>query len=283
MRVKVDFINDSSSPAATKLSDLVFIIEEPRPSFFSKACKYRDSTDSVCWARWEHIQCFHFVYASHHQAALYSRLDVPHYSEVGTFMKAQISKFMDAHPGLDCGSLYHLPDRNSITPFLIVLNVLPAPLDSLFDELDWTKIAQTPYSQDEMASKESGVSVGQERHFLHADYGNTSGLNQSRADDPSGMARPVILNGTSKHTSLFVQCTEFIKLLAPYLGISSEEVYADPDYPERKEQFRSVIHPDNIVEALRMAIITCILKCGCHRDIHNCNTAPGMMLVMVLS
>jgi hypothetical protein len=165
MRVKVDFINDSTSSAALELSDLVFIIEEPRPSFFSKACKHRDSSVSICWERWVHIQCFHFVYASHHQAALYSRLDVPHYSEVGTFMIEQISKFKDAHPGLDCGSQYYLPDQNSVTPFLLVFNDLPTPLKEMFEELDWEIIAQTPYSHDEMASKDRGPSAGQDHQI----------------------------------------------------------------------------------------------------------------------
>jgi hypothetical protein len=93
----------------------------------------------------------------------------------------------------------------------------------------------------------------------------------------------VILNGTSNHTQLFVQVTAIITLLAPYLGIDSDSVYVDPDYPERHDDFQAVIHPDNRVEAIRMAVISFLLKCGCHRDINNCSTIPGMMLVLVLS
>jgi hypothetical protein len=39
MRVKVDFLDDPKASAALSLGDLTFIIEEPRPSFFTPACK----------------------------------------------------------------------------------------------------------------------------------------------------------------------------------------------------------------------------------------------------
>ncbi len=156
-------------------------------------------------------------------------------------------------------------------------------MKEILEKRDREIIAKTPYSHDVMVSKDVGTTSGQARQFTFADYGNTSGLNRSRADDPSGLARPVLLRGTSKHTNLFVQCSEFIKILSPYLGIPSDAVYVDPEYSDRHKDFQSVVHPDNIVEALRMALINCILKCACHRDIHNCNTVPGMMLVMVLS
>jgi hypothetical protein len=32
-----------------------------------------------------------------------------------------------------------------------------------------------------------------------------------------------------------------------------------------------------------MAMISSILKCGCHRDVNKCSSVPGMMLVLVLS
>jgi hypothetical protein len=91
----------------------------------------------------------------------------------------------------------------------------------------------------EQAYKESSLSTsGQPRQFLFADFGNTSGLNQSRADDPSGMPRPAILNGTSTHSRLFVQVTAIAILLAPHLGILAESVYVDPGYSERHREFR---------------------------------------------
>jgi hypothetical protein len=37
MRVKVAFINDYNSTVESKLADLTFIIEEPRPSFLTPA------------------------------------------------------------------------------------------------------------------------------------------------------------------------------------------------------------------------------------------------------
>ena len=48
MIVKLNFINDLTSPSASEMSDLTFIIEEPRPSFFMPACKTRDSSISIC-------------------------------------------------------------------------------------------------------------------------------------------------------------------------------------------------------------------------------------------
>jgi hypothetical protein len=39
MRVKVDLLDDPKSSAALSLGDLTFIIEEPRPSYFTPACK----------------------------------------------------------------------------------------------------------------------------------------------------------------------------------------------------------------------------------------------------
>jgi hypothetical protein len=93
--------------------------------------------------------------------------------------------------------------KNSITPFLLVFNLLPAAVKTTFSQMDWNCIARTPYSKVEQSTQEASVSTpGQQRQFLFADYGNTSGLNQSRADDPSGMSRPVILNGTSNHTRI---------------------------------------------------------------------------------
>jgi hypothetical protein len=154
------------------------------------------------------------------------------------------------NPGHDCCSLYHIPDRNFITPFSLVFNLLPAALETIFLQMDWKCIARTPYSKVEQATQEASLSTpGQQRQFLFADYGNTSGLNQSRADDPSGMSRPIILNGTSNHTQLFVQVTAIIMLLAPYLGINYDSVYVDPDYPERYHDFQAVIRPDKSVEA----------------------------------
>jgi hypothetical protein len=102
MRVKVDFLDDLKASAALSLGDLTFIIEEPWPSFFTPACKHKDSLLSVCWERWKHIQCFHFVYASPRQAALYSQPHVPHDSENTVKMKSAIAKFLQAHPGQDC-------------------------------------------------------------------------------------------------------------------------------------------------------------------------------------
>jgi hypothetical protein len=76
----------------------------------------------------------------------------------------------------------------------------------MFTKMDWECIAKVPHSQVELASKESSLSTsGQPRQFLLADFGNTSGLNQSMADDPSGMPQRAILNGTSNHARLFVQ------------------------------------------------------------------------------
>jgi hypothetical protein len=188
MRVKVDFLDDPKSSAAFSLGDLTFIIEEPQPSFFTPACKHKDSSLSVCWERWKHIQCFHFVYTSPRQAAIYSRLDVPHYSESAVKMKSAIAEFLQAHPGQDCLSHCHLPHKNSITPFPLFFNCLPPSVDTIFTKMDRECIARTPYSQAEQASKESSLSTpGQLRQFLFADFGNTSGLNQSRADDPYGM------------------------------------------------------------------------------------------------
>jgi hypothetical protein len=87
--------------------------------------------------------------------------------------------------------------------------------------------------------------------FLFADkYSNTSGLNQSRADDPSGMPQPVILYSTFNHTQVFIQVTAIVILLAPYLGITSESVYVYPDYPEHYHDFQEVIHPENHFEAM---------------------------------
>jgi hypothetical protein len=199
------------------------IFEEPRPSFFTPACKHKDSPLSACWERWKHIQCFNFVYASPYQAALYSRLDVPHYLESAVKMKSAIAEFLQAHPIQDCISHYHLPHINYVTPFLLVLNHLPPSVDTIFTKMDWGCIARTPYYHVEQASKESSLSTsGQPRQFLFADFGNTSGLNQSRADDPSGMPCPATLNGTSNHSRLFVQVTAIAILLAPQLGILAE-------------------------------------------------------------
>jgi hypothetical protein len=117
-----------------------------------------------------------------------------------------------------------------------------------------------PYSQVKQASKESSLSTsGQPRQFLFTNFGNTSGLNQSRADDPSGMPRPAILNGTSNHVRLFVQFTAIAILLAPHLGILAESVYVDPDYSERHHEFQEVIHPENRVKAIQMAMISFML------------------------
>jgi hypothetical protein len=284
MRVKVDFLEDSKSSAALSFVDLTSIIEEPPPFFFTPACKHKDSPLSVCWERWKHIQCFYFVYASPHQAALYSRLDVPHYSKSAVKMKSAIAKILQAHPGQDCISHYHLPHINSITPFLLVFNHLPPSVNTIFTKMNWGCIARTPYSHVEQASKESSLSTsGQPRQFMFADFGNTSGLNQSRADDPSGMPHPAILNSTSNHSWLFVQVTAIAILLAPHLGILDESVYVDPGYSERHREFQEVIHPDNRVKAIQMAMISSMLKCGCHCDLHNCSSIPGMMLVLVHS
>jgi hypothetical protein len=224
------------------------------------------------------------VYASPHQAALYSRLDVPHYSESAVKMKSAIAEFLQAHPGQDCISHYRLPHINSITPFLLVFNHLPPSVDTIFTKIDWGCIARTPYSHVEQASKESSLSTpGQPRQFMFADFDNTSVLNQSRADDSSGMPRPAILNGMSNHSRLFVQVTAIVILLAPHLGILAKSVYVDPGYSERHREFQEVIHPDNCAEAIRMAMISSMLKCGCHRDVNNCSSVPGMMLVLVLS
>jgi hypothetical protein len=150
--------------------------------------------------------------------------------------------------------------------------------------MDWGCIARTPFSHAKQISKESSLSAsGQPRQFLFADFGNTSGLNQSRADDPSGMPRPAILNGKSNHSWLFVQVTAIAILLAPHLGILAKSVYVDPGYSKRHCEFQEIIHSDNCVEAIRMAMISSMLKCRCHRDVNKCRSDPGMMLVLVLS
>jgi hypothetical protein len=79
------------------------------------------------------------------------------------------------------------------------------------------------------------------------------------------------------------QASRILKLLAPHLDIPANEVFVEPNYPDRHQDFQGIIHPDNIVEALRMALINLSLKCGCHRDVHNCNQTPSMMCVLVIS
>ena len=209
MQVKFGFIDDATSLAAMSLADLTFIIEEPRPSFFSKDCKHRDSPISVCWDRWRHIQTFHFVYASPRQATLYSRLDVPHYSESAHIMKSEISKFKRAYPGLDCISVYHLSHQNLTSPFLTVFNELPTDVETIFQQIHWEAVVQTRHSEEKISSKAGASSTGHERQFRHerqflyADFGNTSntsGLNQSRLDNPLGLPCPVLLKGTAQHS-----------------------------------------------------------------------------------
>jgi hypothetical protein len=88
----------------------------------------------------------------------------------------------------------------------------------------------------------------------------------------------------SNHARLFVQVIVAIAiLLAPHLGVLAEYVYVDPDYPERHHEFQEVIHPENHVEAILMAMISFMLKCQCHGDLSYCSTIPGMMLILVLS
>jgi hypothetical protein len=128
-------------------------------------------------------------------SSLYSRPDVPHYLESAVKMKSVIAEFLQAHPGQDCISHYHLPRINSIIPFLLVFNHLLPSVDTICTKMDWGCIARTPYSHVEQASKESSLStLGQPCQFLFADYCNTSGLNQSRVNDPSGMPRLAILH-----------------------------------------------------------------------------------------
>jgi hypothetical protein len=136
MRVKVDFTNDRDNSTATaKLADLTFIIQEPRPSFVTPAaCKHRDSPFTIYWELWIHIQCFHFVYASpHQQAELYSRLDIPHYSESAyNMMKLEIASFIKANPGLDCVLQYHLPNKMRPPRFDLFSITRPLPLTKYF-------------------------------------------------------------------------------------------------------------------------------------------------------
>ncbi len=129
----------------------------------------------MCWDRWHHIQTFHFVYASPRQATLYSRLDVPHYSESAHIMKSEITKFKRAYPGLDCISVYHLSHQNLTSPFLTVFNELPTDVETIFQQIHWEAVVQTPHSEDQMSSKAGGSSTGHERQFLYADFGNTQG------------------------------------------------------------------------------------------------------------
>jgi hypothetical protein len=212
-------------------------------------------------------------------------LDVPHYSESAIKMKSAIAEFLQEHPGQDCLSHYHLPQRNSITPFLLVFYCLPCSVDTLCTKMDLECITRTPHSQTKQASKESSLSpLGQPGQFLLANLGNTSGLNQSRANDPSGMPPPpAILYSMLNHARLFVQVTAIAILLVPHLGILAESIYVDPDYPKRHQEFQEVIHPKNCVEAIQIAMISFMLKCGCHCDVNNCITIPGMVLVLALS
>lgn len=146
-----------------------------------------------------HTQCFHFMYASPRQASLYSRLNVPHYLEsASAMMKLKITSSMKANPELNCVLQYHLPDQNLTTPFLLVFNHLPPAVYKIFQKVDWECIARTPLSEVEKVLKKGGSSTaGQQCQFWDADFGNTLGLNQSRANDPSGVSRPILLKGTS--------------------------------------------------------------------------------------
>jgi hypothetical protein len=110
-------------------------------------------------------------------------------------MKSSIAELLQAHPGQDCLSHYHLSHKNSITHFLLVFDCLQSSVDAIFTKMDWEYIARTLYSQVEQATKESSLStLGEPRQFLFPNFGN-----QSRADDPSGMPRPAILNSTLNH------------------------------------------------------------------------------------
>ena len=96
------------------------------------------------------------MYASPQQAALYSRLDVPHYLESAALMKKQIALFMDTYPGLNCFAKQHFPFQNSIHDFLIVLNDLPSDFLLLFQAIDWDAIARAPYLEKTKAPSSSG-------------------------------------------------------------------------------------------------------------------------------
>jgi hypothetical protein len=94
------------------------------------------------------------MYASPQKAALYSQLDVPHYLESATKI-TEIAEFLQAHPGQDCLSLQHLPEKNVITPFLIVFNSLWSAVGIIISEVDWKCIAKMPYSKVKQATQEA--------------------------------------------------------------------------------------------------------------------------------
>jgi hypothetical protein len=90
-------------------------------------------------------------------------------------MKSEIAEFLQANPGQDSLSLYHLPDKHLITPFLIVFNSLPCAVDIILSEMDWKSITKTPKFKVVQATQEATLSTWvQQRHFLFADYHNTS-------------------------------------------------------------------------------------------------------------
>jgi hypothetical protein len=70
-------------------------------------------------------------------SSLYSLPDVPHYLESAVKMKSAIAEFLQAHPGQDSISHYHLPRINSIIPFLLVSNHLLTSVDTIYLKMDW--------------------------------------------------------------------------------------------------------------------------------------------------
>jgi hypothetical protein len=226
----------------------------------------------------QHCTNLHIVLSSPYQVYIAKRLNVPHYqspiSAITTVLE-DIDNYSSSSsrpssltllPTVTC----YFPTVDTYTDFVVVLNQ-GSTINKYLGDGTHINFQKLQSFLNEVKKKE--VTTVRQASFV--DFGFASGQNTSRTSTTvmSGVAEPrlkiLTAANNDKVVPLFLAGSKLAtKVKVPWMG-PSQAVCFNPDDVSRQERFAGKIHPQNVLEALRIHETRFASRLHCHIDQHN--------------
>jgi hypothetical protein len=159
--------------------------------------------------------------------------------------------------------------------FLLDLDQL---LNLCIDWLEVHRIACPPRKQKNVPKR----SIEKKRQANYLDTGFCSSVCLTRNGTVDGIVEPRMKLGTDlpEVVNGYVVLSKFLSETP--VKWSGKRLYFDSEVPDRKQRFAARIHPDNLLECMRLSATDLKAKCACHREEHNSGN-PAFSAVIGMS
>jgi hypothetical protein len=110
------------------------------------------------------------------------------------------------------------------------------------------------------------------RATIFHDTGFCSGVCVTRDGTIDGIAGPRLKPETFEEPEIvkgFVVLSDFVSSVVTKWSGKQRHLFFDPEEPDRHAKFAARIHPDNVLECMRLSVTHTSSKCACHQDEYN--------------